>query len=79
MSSVSPLLQGPGVEASQPLAPTAPGLAVPGLIDQQKLQSYRGSLLDEQRALEQEGVSPADERYREIQEQLQQLENSGSP
>jgi hypothetical protein len=76
MSTISPLLLGPG--ASQLSAP-APGPAAPSSIDQQELRAYRGSLLDQQRALEQEGVSPADERYREIQQQLQQLDNSGSP
>ena len=73
-SGISPLLLGPGAE---PAGPSAPGLPAP--IDQQKLQSYRSDLQDQQRSLDRAGVSPADPRYRDIQQRLLQLNNSGSP
>lgn len=73
-SGISPLLLGPGAE---PAGPSAPG--VPAPIDQQKLQSYRNDLQDQQRSLDRAGVSPADPRYRDIQQRLLQLDNPGSP
>ncbi|HEV2303614.1 MAG TPA: hypothetical protein VGR91_18775 [Stellaceae bacterium] len=72
-TGISPLLLGPGAETSGPSAPT---MAFPDPIDQQKLQSYRTDLLDQQRALDRTGVSPADPRYRDIQQQLLQLNNA---
>ena len=68
----SPILTQPGPVyvprvAPSPVAPAAPG---PGPIDQQKAQSYRSDLQSQQRQLELQGVSPADERSREIQQQL---------
>jgi hypothetical protein len=69
----SPILTQPG-----PIYPAAPspGAAVsppaPSAIDQQKLGAYRSSLLQQQRQLEDQGVSPADPRLREIQQQLNQ-------
>jgi hypothetical protein len=37
------------------------------------LQAYRNNLITQQRQMEREGVSPANPRYRDIQQQLQQL------
>ena len=50
--------------------PAYPAMASPGPIDQQKSQSYRRGLSDELRRLDNEGVSPGNERYRELQQQL---------
>jgi hypothetical protein len=69
----SPILTQPG-----PVYPTlpSPGAAAspqsPSAIDQQNRSAYRSSLLQQQRQLEDEGVSPADPQLREIQQQLNQ-------
>jgi hypothetical protein len=36
------------------------------------MQSYRNDLLSQRRQLERQGVSPDNERYRELQQQLNQ-------
>ena len=68
----SPILTQPGPFTTAPAEPrpVAPPPAAPGPIDQQKKQSYRSGLIQQQRQLELQGVSPADERSREIQQQL---------
>jgi len=53
---------GPSYSASPNLAP----------LDQQKVQGYRNDLLGQRWQLERQGVSPSSERYREIQQQLNQ-------
>ena len=69
---ISPLLTQPG-----PIYPAMPsaGISAPppaelGAINQQQLQSYRSNLQTQQRILEEQGVSPADPRLRDIQQQL---------
>jgi len=71
---LSPLLTQPGPvyrtpERANPSYPSAP---TPGPLDQQKMQSYRNDLLGQRWQLERQGVSPDSERYREIQQQLNQ-------
>jgi hypothetical protein len=73
-AGLSPLLTEPG-----PIYPVPerqgvpyPAVRLPGPVDQQKLQSYRNGLVDEQRRLERSGVSPGSERSREVQRQLNQ-------
>jgi hypothetical protein len=72
-SSLSPILTQPGL-VQQPFGRTAPAPPPAALapIDQQKMQSYRNDLLNQRRSLEQQGVSPASEQYRTIQQQLNQ-------
>jgi len=41
-------------------------------VDQQKMQSYRNDLVNQRWQLDRQGVSPDNERYREIQQQLSQ-------
>ena len=62
------LLHQPFGRAAAPVSP--PATTAP--IDQQKMQSYRSDLLSQQRALENQGVSPGSPQYRDIQQQLQQ-------
>jgi hypothetical protein len=71
----SPLLTRPGPIGAAPLGPqpSYPAPAFPGPISQQELQAYRAGLIEQQRQLEREGVSPANPRYRDIQQQLNQL------
>ena len=70
---LSPLLLGPGAAPPEAGSPAAgPGAS----IDQQKLHSYRNDLLDQQRSLDRAGVSPADPRYRDLEQQLLRLNNS---
>jgi hypothetical protein len=75
-SPISPILINPGLARSPVSAPAAP---VPGPtpLDQQQMQSYRGDLVSRQRALEQQGVSPGAEAYRNVQQQLNQLNGAG--
>ncbi|HEX3537013.1 MAG TPA: hypothetical protein VHU15_09615 [Stellaceae bacterium] len=76
-SPLSPILTNPGL-ALTPYAPraVAPSGASVSPLNQQQMQSYRNDLIGQQRALEQQGVSPASPQYRDIQQQLNQL-NSG--
>jgi hypothetical protein len=71
----SPILRGPGGIPFGP-QPTYSAPAYPGPLTQQRLQSYRTSLLNQKRQLERAGISPANPRYRDIQQQLQQLNGS---
>jgi hypothetical protein len=76
-SPLSPILTNPGL-ALQPYAPRAASPSGPLLspLDQQQMQSYRSDLNSRQRALDQQGVSPGSSQYRDVQQQLNQL-NSG--
>ena len=73
-NGLSPLLTQPGLLFGPPERATAspPPGAVPGPIDQQKMQSYRNDLINQRFQLDRQGVSPGNERYREIQQQLNQ-------
>jgi hypothetical protein len=71
---LSPLLAQPGpvyptLRQPGPSYPASPNLAP---LDQQKMQGYRNDLLGQRWQLERQGVSPSNERYREIQQQLNQ-------
>ena len=69
---LSPILTQPGAAfpLMQTVNPSYPPLSLPSPIDQQKLQSYRNSLRVQQWQLQQQGISPATQRAREIQQQL---------
>ena len=71
---LSPLLTQPGpIYSTAPrTTPSYPSTPTPVPLDQQKLQSYRNDLLGQRRQLDRQGVSPDNERYREIQQQLNQ-------
>ena len=71
---LSPLLTQPSVIFRTPerAGPSYPASPVPAPIDQQKMQSYRNDLINQRFQLDRQGVSPANERYREIQQQLNQ-------
>jgi hypothetical protein len=73
-NGLSPLLTQPGLLYQLPERARAapPPSAVPGSIDQEKLQSYRNDLVNQRFQLDRQGVSPGNERYREIQRQLNQ-------
>jgi hypothetical protein len=74
-NGLSPILTRPGPVITlpqQPPAPYAAPPALPGPIDQQKARSYRNDLIERQRQQERSGVSPADPRAREVQQQLNQ-------
>ena len=76
-AGLSPLLTQPGPlapEAEQEI-PTYPSVQLPGPTGQQSLQAYRNGLLQQQWHLDRTGVSPGSERYREIQQQLNQLDS----
>jgi hypothetical protein len=74
-TGLSPILTQPGPLVGAPTAPLPGALPppVPGPIDQQKTQSYRYDLEQQRRTLQYQGVSPADPRVREIQQQLDQM------
>jgi hypothetical protein len=71
---LSPLLTQPGplFPGLRRAGPTYPASPVPAPIDQQKTQTYRNDLLNQRFQLDRQGVSPDNERYREIQRQLNQ-------
>jgi hypothetical protein len=71
---LSPLLTQPSAIYRIPerAGPSYPASPVPAPIDQQKMQSYRNDLTNQRFQLDRQGVSPANERYREIQQQLNQ-------
>jgi hypothetical protein len=74
-NGLSPILTQPGPVITLPQRPPRPYAApplLPGPIDQQKLQSYRNSLIERDWRQQREGVSPADPRARELQQQLNQ-------
>jgi len=73
-AGLSPLLAQPGL-ASPALrlrGPSYPASPNPAPVDQQKVQGYRNDLLGQRWQLERQGVSPDNQRYREIQQQLNQ-------
>jgi hypothetical protein len=70
---LSPLLSQPGPIFSTPRAgPSYRAATYPTPLGQQQMQSYRSNLLSQRWQLEQQGVSPDNERYRELQQQLNQ-------
>jgi hypothetical protein len=70
---LSPLLSQPAPISPEPRAgPSYPAATYPSPLGQQQMQSYRGDLLSQRWQLEQQGVSPDNERYRELQQQLNQ-------
>jgi hypothetical protein len=73
-AGLTPLLTEPGPIYPTPerVMPAYPAPQLPGPVGQQNLQSYRNSLLGHQWQLERSGVSPGNERSREIQQQLNQ-------
>jgi hypothetical protein len=73
-AGLSPLLTQPGLLFGPPerASGSPPPGAVPGPVDQQKMQSYRNDLINQRFQLDRQGVSPGNERYREIQRQLNQ-------
>jgi hypothetical protein len=73
-NGLSPLLTQPSLlfKPSERASASPPPGAVPGLIDQQKMQSYRNDLINQRFLLDRQSVSPGTERYREIQRQLNQ-------
>ena len=73
-SGLSPLLAQPGPLFPVPRlrGPSYPASPNPAPLDQQKIQGYRNDLLGQRWQLERQGVSPSSERYREIQQQLNQ-------
>ena len=73
-SPMSPLLTNPGF-ALTPYAPRAAAPSGPSVspLNQQQNQAYQNQLNSEQRALDRAGVSPGSEQYRDVQQQLNQL------
>jgi hypothetical protein len=73
-SGLSPLLAQPGPVYSTPRqpGPSYPAAPNPAPVDQQKMQGYRNDLLGQRWQLERQGVSPDNQRYRDIQQQLNQ-------
>jgi hypothetical protein len=70
---LSPLLSQPGPISPVPRAgPSYPAATYPSPLGQQQMQSYRSDLLSQRWQLEQQGVSPDNEPYRELQQQLNQ-------
>ncbi|HXO90121.1 MAG TPA: hypothetical protein VN849_04955 [Stellaceae bacterium] len=68
---LSPLLAQPGPVPTL-RGPSYPAAPNPAPVDQQKMQGYRNDLLGQRWQLERQGVSPDNQRYREIQQQLNQ-------
>jgi hypothetical protein len=73
-AGLSPLLTEPGpiFPQTRERIPAYPAAQLPGPTGQQSIRTYRNSLIDQQRQLERNGVSPSSERSREIQQQLDQ-------
>jgi hypothetical protein len=76
---ISPLLLQPGPLFTLPqrASPSAPPPTLSAPIDQQKIGSYQMWLSGQLRLLERSQVSPDDLLFREIQQQLLQLDQSG--
>jgi len=76
-AGLSPLLTRPELYApdAEQGMPAYPSAHLPGPTGQQSLQAYRNGLLQQQWHLDRSGVSPDSERYREIQQQLNQLDS----
>ena len=73
-AGLSPLLTQPSqiFRIPERASPSYPAEPVPAPVDQQTLQTFRNDLIDQRSQLDRQGVSPANERYREIQRQLNQ-------
>ena len=73
-AGLSPLLTEPGPVYPTPdrAMPAYPSPRLPGPTGEQNMQAYRNNLLQQQWQLERSGVSPGNERSREIQQQLNQ-------
>jgi hypothetical protein len=71
-SGLSPLLAQPGPAFPRLRGPSYPASPNPAPLDQQKVQGYRNDLLGQRWQLERQGVSPDNQRYREMQQQLNQ-------
>ena len=73
-SGLSPLLSQPGpvFQVPQRTGPSYPASPNPAPVDQQKMQGYRNDLLGQRWQFERQGVSPDNQRYRELQQQLNQ-------
>ncbi len=73
-SGLSPLLAQPGpiYPTQRQPSPSYPASPNPAPLDQQKMQGYRNDLLGQRWQLERQGVSPDNQRYRELQQQLNQ-------
>ena len=71
---LSPLLSQPSLIFRTPerVSPSSPSAPAPAPVDQQKMQAYRNDLINQRFQLDRQSVSPANERYREIQRQLNQ-------
>ena len=71
---LSPLLSQPSLIFRTPerVSPSSPSAPAPAPVDQQKMQAYRNNLINQRFQLDRQSVSPANERYREIQRQLNQ-------
>ncbi len=81
-TSLSPILTEPGPLIRPPaaVAPLPPPALPASPIDSQEINAYRFDLENRERALELQGVSPADPRFREVEQQLQRLrEAPGGP
>ena len=74
LAALSPLLTQPSQIFRSPerASPSYPAAPVPAPVDQQKMQTYRNDLIYQRFQLDRQGISPANERYREIQQQLNQ-------
>jgi hypothetical protein len=73
-AGLSPLLTQPSLIFGTPkrASPSRLPTPAPAPVDQQKMQSYRNDLINQRFQLDRQGVSPGNERYREIQQQLNQ-------
>jgi hypothetical protein len=71
---LSPLLSQPNLIYRPPerSSPSYPSTPTPAPVDQQKMQSYRNDLSYQRFQLDRQSVSPDNQRYREIQQQLNQ-------
>ena len=81
LQGISPLLLQPGPVLTPPRRPS-PSTAPPAAsapIDQQKTTGYGMWLSGQLRLLERSGTSPADPHFRELQQQLLQLDQPGGP
>jgi hypothetical protein len=70
---LSPLLSQPApIPPASRAGPSYPAATYPSPLGQQQMQSYQSDLLSQRWQLKQQGVSPDNERYRELQQQLNQ-------
>jgi hypothetical protein len=72
-SSLSPILTNPGLAVTPYTRATpSPALQAPAPINQQNTQAFRNELLNNQRMMDVQGVSPGSDAYRTNQQQLNQ-------